>query len=189
MRATSRMLLISPSRWRPASLICGANSATRARVGLAASCSSASEKPITRSAGCAARGSSWRGSATWPGSPPRRLLGTAELVLGGSRLGHVGEGADPAAIRRRVGSEVQHPARPADRLTDHRHRPVDSAQRAEARRSRLALAEMATHGHGRRSVRPGFVQASAALAATPAARPQSRCWRPGGASGPHSTTP
>ena len=51
MRATSRMMLISPSRWRPASLICVANSATRARVGLPASCSSASEKPITAFSG------------------------------------------------------------------------------------------------------------------------------------------
>ncbi len=85
----------------------------------------------------------------------RRLLGAAEFVLGGSRLRHVGEGADPAAVRRWVGAEVQHPARPANRLTDHRHRPVDRPQRAEARRRRIAFAEMATHGHGFDQLVPG----------------------------------
>ena len=51
MRATSRMMLISPSRLRPDSLIWRANSATRAGAGLSDSRSSASEKPITAFSG------------------------------------------------------------------------------------------------------------------------------------------
>ena len=81
------MLLISPSNWRPASLIWVANSATRARVGLAASRSNASEKPITALSGVR---SSWlmvarKRDLAWFAASAA-ILGAAKLVLRGARL-------------------------------------------------------------------------------------------------------